>query len=345
MRRLSLILSMMIQILPAASYGQDWCVPFDDPWSGTRATTTRAAEPLPQTELFLNNATFRDSHVEQLDEPDSNPPMSSIEFGDFLVRGQSDGGNSGGGGDSGGGGENLTTQTNDPTASLIQFEIQNFFTTDSYEASGHGYRLNLLPVIPIQWSLFGFDRMINRPSVPIFGPTVDPDGPVDSESGLGDIFDTHLFIKEASWGTWGVGTAINFPTATDPALGSREWQLGPSAVVIMKSKNKKWLYGGLVLAPFSLQSEAKSVSFQPIIVRFLPDDWYLGNGFQVWNWQTSSGNFAMPLTFKVGKVFKEVKPLPLNIGLQGSYTPDDWHQGPAPKWQFLFQVVVLIPGG
>ncbi len=201
-------------------------------------------------------------------------------------------------------------------------------------------RLSLYP-----WSLFGFDRMINRPAVPIFGPSVDPDGPVDSESGLGDIFDTHIFIKEASWGTWGVGTAINFPTATDPALGSREWQLGPAAVVILKSQNKKWMVGGLVLAPFSLQSEEKSVSFQPIVVRFLPDDWYVGNGFQVWNWQTSSGNFAMPITFKVGRVFKQAKPLPLNIGLQGNYTPDDWHQGPAPKWQFLFQVGVLIPAG
>ncbi len=91
----------------------------------------------------------------------------------------------------------------------------------------------------------------------------------------------------------------------------------------MKSKNKKWMYGGLVLAPFSLQSEAKSVSFQPILVRFLPDDWYVSNGFQVWNWQTSSGKFAMPLPLKLGRVFKHVKPHPLNISAQAAYTPDD----------------------
>ena len=50
-------------------------------------------------------------------------------------------------------------------------------------------------------------------------------------------------------GTWGLGTAINLPTATDPALGSRQWQLGPPAVVVMKPKNMKWMVGGLVLAP------------------------------------------------------------------------------------------------
>jgi hypothetical protein len=162
---------------------------------------------------------------------------------------------------------------------------------------------------------------------------------------LGDIFVTNLLIKEESWGAWGVGPAVNFPTATDPALGSREWQIAPSAVIVTSSADKKWLYGGLVIAPFSLESSAKSISFQPILVRFLPDDWYVGNGFQVWNWQTSNGNFSMPLTLRVGRVFKEVKPYPLNISMQTGYTPDDWRQGPAAEWQFLFNVTVLIPAG
>ncbi len=263
----------------------------------------------------------------------------------FVVRGQDadDSSSSSGGQSSGDGGGDLTSKANDPTAALISFNIQNFFTTDSYEATGHGYNLNLLPVIPIQKSMFGFDRFITRPSIPIYGPSVDPVGSVDAASGLGDIFVTNLFVKEECWGTWGFGPSINFPTATDPALGSREWQIAPSAVVIRPSADKKWLVGGLVIAPFSLQSEAKSISFQPIVVRFLPNDWYVGNGFQVWNWQTDTGNFAMPLTFKVGRVFKQAKPYPLNISMQAGYTPEDWHQGPAAKWQFLFTVTSLIP--
>ena len=103
------------------------------------------------------------------------------------------------------------------------------------------------------------------------------------------------------------------------------------------------MVGGLVQGLFSLQSDQKAVSFQPLIVRSLPNEWYVSNGFQVWNWQTSNGDFAMPLTFMVGQVLKDLKPFPLNIGIQSSYTPDSWHQGTAPKWQVMFQVAVLIP--
>ncbi len=267
----------------------------------------------------------------------------------FLVRGQSPTSNqstntNSGGGD-GGGGEDLTSKANDPTAALVSFNVQNFFTTESYEATGHGYSLGLLPVIPIQQKILGFDYMITRPSIPIFGPSVDPFGPVSSESGLGDIFVTNLLIKKESWGAWGLGPSFNLPTATDPALGAREWQIAPSAAVVIPSENKKWLFGGLALAPISLQSNSKSISLQPIVVRFLPNDWYVGNGFQIWNWQTNNGNFSMPLTLRVGRVLKEVKPYPLNISMQAGYTPDDWHQGPAARWQFLFNVTVLMPAG
>lgn len=270
----------------------------------------------------------------------NNSDLSRIR----LIRGQSPSPSQSGNANSGGGGGDLTSKANDPTAALVSFNVQNFFTTESYEASGHGYSLGLLPVIPIQQEILGFDYMITRPSIPIFGPSVDPLGPVSSESGLGDIFVTNLLIKKESWGAWGLGPSFNLPTATDPALGSREWQVAPSAALVVP-KGKEWLFGGLLLAPFSLQSNLKSISFQPIVVRFLPNDWYVGNGFQVWNWQTNNGNFSMPLTLRIGRVLKEVKPYPLNISMQAGYTPEEWHQGPAARWQFLFNVTVLMPAG
>lgn len=342
MIRVVILLSIFTTSLPTVCCGQDGF------WEVADHTVTSRSDwgimPNAETPLAFDAALLPHDYSALIDSRE----LDSVQWWDrdgFVVRGQDadDPSSSSGGQSSGDGGGDLTSKANDPTAALISFNVQNFFTTDSYEATGHGYNLNLLPVIPIQKSMFGFDRFITRPSIPIYGPSVDPVGPVDAASGLGDIFVTNLFVKEECWGTWGFGPSINFPTATDPALGSREWQIAPSAVVIRPSADKKWLIGGLVIAPFSLQSEAKSISFQPIVVRFLPNDWYVGNGFQVWNWQTNTGNFAMPLTFKVGRVFKQAKPYPLNISMQAGYTPEDWHQGPAAKWQFLFTVTALIP--
>lgn len=337
MQRIIIILSILATSMPAIGRGADDHVSFFDVWPAEQPDWLMM--PSSDASVVSSAAVIPDLQIERPDWFNFGRPDGWIDSQDLVVRAQN------ADGQSGGGGEDLTAQANDPTASLISFNVQNFFTTSSYEATGHGYSLGLLPVIPIQQEVLGFDRIITRPSIPIFGPSVDPFGPVDSASGLGDIFMTNLFIKEASWGTWGVGPSVNFPSATDPALGSREWQIAPSAVVVMSSADKKWLYGGLVIAPFSLESSAKSISFQPILVRFLPDDWYVGNGFQVWNWQTSNGNFSMPLTLRVGRVFKELKPYPLNISMQAGYTPDAFHQGPAAQWQFLFNVTVLIPAG
>ena len=90
------------------------------------------------------------------------------------------------------------------------------------------YILNIQPVIPFQlneeWNL------ITRTILPVvYQPETFPG--TDSEFGLSDTLFTGWFSPAASGDlTWGVGPAIQIPTATDDYLGTEEWAAGPSAV-------------------------------------------------------------------------------------------------------------------
>ena len=50
----------------------------------------------------------------------------------------------------------------------------------------------------------------------------------------GDLAAVDLMIKSTSWGRQGFGLGAILPTASDPALGSEKWSLGPAYVAITK---------------------------------------------------------------------------------------------------------------
>jgi hypothetical protein len=89
MNRILLILVFLVAVLPAPSYGQDWYSSYDDPLSGVRsAPSASTGNPLPQTEFALNDAMFFGDNVERFDWLNLERPEGSIEFDDFIVRGQ-----------------------------------------------------------------------------------------------------------------------------------------------------------------------------------------------------------------------------------------------------------------
>lgn len=85
---------------------------------------------------------------------------SSFALSDYLVRGQ-------GGGEGGAGAAAAT----DPSAILIQFQIQNVFTPSTYDASGYSNSLILQPVLPFPIAMPGlkhvFPDHIIRPTLPV----------------------------------------------------------------------------------------------------------------------------------------------------------------------------------
>lgn len=104
----------------------------------------------------------------------------------------------------------------------------------------------------------------------------------------------------------------------------------------------KWVIGILYQMPFSTQTDAYSGQAQLIATRLLKDQWYAGWGDQLWTLDDQNGNYNLPLQMRVGKVVK-VGEQPLNIFLQGFYTPDGLRKGPAAEWGIKLSVTFLYP--
>jgi len=138
--------------------------------------------------------------------------------------------------------DELAKQLSNPVASLISVPFQENVDF-GYDGGGWRSTLNVQPVVPIELSKDW--NLIQRIILPFI---VQEDvGVPGSESGLGDVTATSFFSpkKPTAGGLiWGVGPAFLIPTATNDAFASKQWGVGPSALVL--KQEGKWTQGLLV---------------------------------------------------------------------------------------------------
>ena len=230
-------------------------------------------------------------------------------------------------------------------ADLISIPLQNNFNFGVGPNNVTQYVGNLQPVIPIklteEWNL------ITRTILPIINQPSPAPG-VSSNFGLGDLNPT-LFLSPGKPGAliWGVGPTFTFPTATDTALGSGKWSMGPAAVVL--TMQGPWVLGALANQQWSVAGDSarRSVSqllIQPFVNYNLPDGWYLTSSPVITaNWMADSGDqWTVPLGGGFGKLWRVGKVgLPVNTQLAAYYNLEK-PQGAA-DWQLRFQVQLLLP--
>jgi hypothetical protein len=325
---------ILILALPATVYGQFNSNFWQADVSFTSSETSKAPARSDRRFDLSDLSTPAGFGTDALGLSQSTPSKSLFDSDAVIFRGQS--GGSGGGGGAGAG------AATDPTAPLAQLQLQNVFIPETYDSSGYANQFIIQPVIPIFLDFENFPYHIIRPTLPVISPTADPDGPLGVEGGLGDlaIVDAIVHpIKKLKTNVGG-GYIVVAPTATDPQLGLQEWQLGPTIFAITKII-PKWNLGALVEVPFSLESDAYAVQMQPIAVRLLPDEWYVGWGDLNWTLDDQNGNYNLPINLRIGKVCK-VGDQPLNVFVMPFYTPDGLRKGPAAEWGIKLSVTFLF---
>jgi hypothetical protein len=316
--------------------------------------------------LATNGLLLSSSSVTAQDYFDSSGPALSSFAGassipswqqtqtDAAANGQSSG-SSGSGNDGGSGGGDSTADATNPTAPIAVFQLQNTFMPSTYEAAGFGNLLAVQVVLPFKTRSKFFPNWITRTTLPI-AFTADPDAeipigpgndndftlPLDNQQGLGDTVFISIFNHPTEWGSWGVGPGFVAPTATRAELGEQSWKFSPTFAVV-NTKIKTWQLGVLGVYNFPLDSDGtQSLQFQPLIVKQLKNGWYTGWGDDLWTFNTESGNFAMPLQLRLGKV-RKIQGRTYNVFATGFYTPDSFRKGPAPEWGIKISFSRLFP--
>lgn len=215
---------------------------------------------------------------------------------------------------SGSSADDLAKQLQNPVASLISVPFQNNFDFGIGPDNGSRYTLNFQPVIPLS---IGEDwNLIARVIVPVISQN-NVFGESGKQSGLSDVLVSGFFSpKEPTSGglIWGVGPALLLPTATNNALGTEKFGLGPTAVALKQAGS--FTIGGLVNHIFTVagnedRANVNSTFIQPFIAKNFPGGKAITiNTEMTQNWEanTTSGtiNLVGSKVLTIGKQASQI---------------------------------------
>ncbi len=236
----------------------------------------------------------------------------------------------------------LAKATQNPVANLISLPFQNNTNFGVGPDDDTQNILNIQPVWPI--SVTDDWNVITRTIVPVVSQPGMRSGD-DRTNGLGDTtFTAFLSPSKPDGIIWGIGPVFLLPTATDSALGSDKWGIGPSLVLI--SMQGPWVIGSLFSNVWSVggsgDDDVNIFTWQPFINYNLPDSWYLTTSPLITaNWEASSGDeWTVPLGGGFGKIFRIGKQ-PVNGQVQAFYNVEKPEFGA--DWTLRAQLQFLFP--
>ena len=229
--------------------------------------------------------------------------------------------------------QELANQVNNPAAPVTFIQFRNILLPSYPGLKGAINSLQLQPVLPIgPFQSFPYVQLLKitfpmATSTPGAAPSVGCIGCGSGTQGVTGTGDMQLFdlvTFKQSWGRWGVGPILVFPTASQTILGAGKWQAGPSVAVIYTGiKN---LTAGFVLQnPISYAGAANRPAVNQTIITptftfNLKDGWYVGMtdyNFS-FNWE-NGGAPTIPLGMQVGKVVRIGKqPISMSIEAGGA---------------------------
>lgn len=233
-------------------------------------------------------------------------------------------------------GQSLEQAASDPTASLMSVQLQDTYSGEYHKLNGEsGNTFQLRSAVPFRAG--GLDN-IARATLPI--ATSSPSG----ESGLGDLTLFDLIVFNQSWGRWGAGAVMLFPTASHDALGAGKWAIGPALGFVARTPGLMWGLFNQNLVSFAgddAREDVKVSILQPIVTYSLPDRWSIGASEMniTYDWDKNAWT-SLPLGIKLAKLHKFGQ---LPVQLSGYYEYNFQDDFVAPRWSVNFTVKLLFP--
>ena len=237
--------------------------------------------------------------------------------------------------------DDLAKQTQNPIASLISVPFQGNWDFGLGDRDATGTLLNFQPVVPFPVS--PSTNLVLRVIMPLTSqpPSVSNGARIN---GMSDVLATAFFSPSSAGRLiWGAGPALLLPTATDSALGTEKFGLGPSAVVL--TQPGKWTVGALVNHIWSTsgandRADLDQTYLQPFA------NYNLGGGLAVGvsleasaNWNADD-TWTAPMLFSVSKVTLLGK-RPVNLAMAAG--PVLASSDAAASWRFRLAATFLFP--
>ncbi|MFK7867760.1 MAG: hypothetical protein AB8B58_00825 [Roseobacter sp.] len=235
--------------------------------------------------------------------------------------------------------QDLASAANDPTASLMSFQLQDFYISDFHNLSGEAQNtLQFRAAIPY---VIGKTPNIARLTLPYLTETPS------ENSGFGDATVFNLTVFNQPWGRWGLGAVALLPTG-EGALSAKKWGLGPAAGFTAQAKWGLWgLFNQNIftMAGDADRPDVNISTIQPILNVPLGNDWSIGFSDMTFVYDWDADKFtSLPLGFKVSKLTKPGRGR-VPVQYQLSYERNFYDDGAAPRDTVGFTVKLLVPKG
>ena len=237
----------------------------------------------------------------------------------------------------------LANQVNNPAAPVTLLQFRDILLPDVHGANGATNVLEIQPVLPI--GPFASLPIVQLLKITLPFPSLPSPA---SARGTGDMQLFDLITIRESWGDWGFGPALVFPTASASTLGSGKWQAGPAAAV-MYTRLRNLTAGAVWQNPVSYagagdRPDVNSSIITPTLTYNLPNGWFAGlsDYDTTFDW-TDGGAATVILGAQVGRVVRfGTQAISLAIEVGGAATRPS--TTPNPGWIIGIEVTPIFRG-
>lgn len=209
-------------------------------------------------------------------------------------------------------------KSNNPLNLAPSLNFQNYYTPKLFGTNAHTNDFLIRPTIPIAPGDWVGVPQILRFTAPL---STRPEADGGYKTGLGDVSVFDILLLQQGTVDIGVGPLLTMPTATSRELGAGKWSGGLAAVAVHSSK--EGLLGGLLqwqhsFAGQSQRDTVQTATFQPFIIRNMPQGWYL-RSTGIWTFDLQKNNYYIPVGLGAGKAWRSGKNI-LNAFVEPQWT-------------------------
>ena len=247
--------------------------------------------------------------------------------------------------------EQITKKLNNPVSNLWRITFRNNYTLLNGDISTKNRaswitRAQIALPIPLTEKF----NLVMSPSFPILSAPVPlANGNFNRKGGLGNIkLPIFLATNRQKGLVMGLGPVFDFPSSTDPDLGTGKWSVGPNAAAFYIGK--KWVLGAILSQVWSFAGKSSRKDVSAATLQYAA--WYIHkSGWQVglgsptivadWEADDDADRWTVPVGLGIGKLLK-IPRMPVQIELEASYAvvhPNTFGE----RWNFRLVIKRVFP--
>ena len=237
----------------------------------------------------------------------------------------------------------VANRVNNPAAPVTLIQLRNVLLPGVRGMDGVVNEFQIQPVLPM--GPFAALPLLQLMKITLPFPSLPSPS---SAAGVGDLQVFDLVSIEQSWGRWGFGPALVFPTASGELLGQGKWQAGP-AIAAIYTGVKNLSAGAVLQNPISYtgssdRADVNNLIITPTLTYNLEEGWFAGMSDFNWTFDwTSDGAATILVGAQVGKIVSIGRQM-VSLSIEAGGAVTEPSTTPSTGWIIGIEITPIFKG-